>query len=93
MTSKAPEPPRQPRKPRKATLCYIVGLVPDDIHSVIRTSWYRKGKPVEVDEIQIVECEEGTRIFQYVVGQALRQGADVSVLTTYPAHALGVPED
>ena len=83
---------REPRPPRRPTLCYTVGNVPDEIHSIVRTSWFRKGKPVEVDEIQIFECGDSTRIFHYVVGQALRQGADVSVLTTYPAHILGVPE-
>lgn len=83
---------REPKPPRRPTLCYTVGVVPDEIHSVIRTSWFRKGRPVEIDEIQIVECEDSTRIFHYVVGQALRQGADVSVLTTYPAHILGVRE-
>jgi hypothetical protein len=87
------KPKREPRPPRRPTLCYTVGNVPDEIHSIVRTSWFRKGKPVEVDEIQIFECGDSTRIFHYVVGQALRQGADVSVLTTYPAHILGVPED
>jgi hypothetical protein len=47
---------------------------------------------VEVDEFQIMESDEGTKAFHYVVGQALRQGADVSVLSTYPAHALGIRE-
>jgi len=82
----------EPRPPRRPTLCYTVGSVPDEVHSIVRTSWFRKGRPVEVDEIQIIECGDSTRIFHYVVGQALRQGADVSVLTTYPAHVLGVPE-
>lgn len=83
---------REPRPPRRPTLCYTVGNVPDEIHSIVRTSWFKRGRMVEVDEFQIMESDEGTKAFHYVVGQALRQGADVSVLSTYPAHALGIRE-
>jgi hypothetical protein len=83
---------REPRPPRRPTLCYTVGPIPDHIHSIVRTSWFKRGRMVEVDEFQIMESDEGTKAFHYVVGQALRQGADVSVLSTYPAHALGIRE-
>jgi hypothetical protein len=46
---------------------------------------------VEVDEFQIEECAEADQIFHYAVGQALRQGADVCVLTAYTPEQLGVP--
>lgn len=82
----------EPRPPRRPMLCYTVGPVPDHVHSVIRTSWFKRGRMVEVDEVQILECDESTNAFHYMVGQALRQGADVSVLSTYPAHALGIRE-
>jgi len=65
--------------------------VPDAVHSIIRTTWYRNGKTVEVDEIQVMECDDATDIFHYVCSGALRQGCDVTVLTTYPPEALGVP--
>jgi hypothetical protein len=48
---------------------------------------------VEVDEFQIDECEDADHIFHYAVGQALRCGADVCVLTAYTAEQLGVPTD
>ena len=85
-------PKEEPRPPRRPTLCYTVGPIPDHIHSIVRTSWFKRGRMVEVDEFQIMESDEGTKAFHYVVGQALRQGADVSVLSTYPAHALGIRE-
>jgi len=85
-------PKEEPRPPRRPTLCYIVGPIPDHIHSIVRTSWFKRGRMVEVDEFHILESDEGTKAFHYVVGQALRQGADVSVLSTYPAHALGIRE-
>jgi hypothetical protein len=66
--------------------------MPEEVHSVIRTTWYRNGKTVEVDEIQVLECADATEIFHYVCGGALRQGCDVTVLTTYSPEALGVPQ-
>jgi len=45
-----------------------------------------------VEEFQILECPEAGAIFHGTVGQALRHGADVSVMTTYSAEALGIPE-
>ena len=76
---------------RKPTLGFTTGATPEGIHSVVRLSWLRKGRTVEVDEFQIGECEDALQIFQYTVGQALRQGADVCVLTTYEPEQLGVP--
>lgn len=90
--SKSKTEPRQPRPPRRPTLCYTVGPIPDYIHSIVRTSWFKRGRMVEVDEFQILESDESTKAFHYVVGQALSQGADVSVLSTYPAHTLGIKE-
>ena len=83
---------QEPRPPRRPTLCYTVGPIPDYIHSIVRTSWFKRGRMVEVDEFQILESDESTEAFHSVVGQALSQGADVSVLSTYPAHALGIRE-
>ena len=80
-----------PKPPRRPTLGFTTGPLPDDIHSIVRLTWYRAGRPVEVDQFQLDECYEAEHIFHYAVGQALRQGADVCVLTAYTAEQLGVP--
>lgn len=82
----------KPRPPRRPTLAVIVGAIPDDVFAVVRMSWFRKGRPFEVEEFQIVECPDATAIFHGTVGQALRLGADVSVVTTYSAETLGIPQ-
>ena len=81
----------QPIPPRRPTLGFTTGPLPDEIHSIVRLTWYRAGRPVEVDQFQIDECEEAEHIFHYTVGQCLRQGADVCVLTAYSPEQLGVP--
>ena len=77
----------KPRPPRRPTLAVIVGAIPDDVFAVVRMSWFRKGQP-----FQILECPDATAIFHGTVGQALRLGADVSVVTTYSAETLGIPQ-
>ena len=86
-----PEPP-QPKRPRKPTLGYTVGDIPYNLMAVVRISWFRKGQPYEVEEYQIEECPDAQAQFQYIVGTALKQGADVAVLTQYEPAALGVEE-
>ena len=82
----------KPRPPRRPTLAVIVGTIPADVFAVVRMSWFRKGQPFEVEEFQILECPDATAIFHGTVGQALRLGADVSVVTTYSAETLGIPQ-
>lgn len=86
-----PEPP-QPKRPRKPTLGYNVGDIPYELLAVVRVAWYRKGVAYEVEEYAIEESDDAPAQFHYIVGQALRQGADVCVLTQYEPAALGVPE-
>jgi len=81
----------QPKPPRRPTLGFTTGPLPDEIHSIVRLTWYRAGRPVEVDQFQIDECEDVEHIFHYTVGQALRMCAYVCVLTDYTAEQLGVP--
>jgi len=83
----------KPRPPRRPTLAVINGAVPDDVFALIRMSWFKKGRPVEVEEFRIFEGHEAYAIFHGTVGQALRQGADVSVVTTYSAESLGIPSE
>jgi len=59
---------------------------------VVRIEWYRKGMAYEVEEYQIEECPDAQAQFHYIVGTALKQSADVAVLTQYEPEALGVQE-
>jgi hypothetical protein len=81
---------REPRPPRRPTLSVTQCSIPDEIHSIIRTSWFKNGRMVEVDEVQVPECDDARDAFQYVVGGALKRGCDVCVMTTYPPEALGI---
>ena len=81
----------KPRPPRRPTLAVVIGPVPDEVYAIVRLSWFRQGRPFEVEEFQIYECDEALVLFQGSVGQALRMGADVSVMTTYSAESLGIP--
>lgn len=86
-----PEPPT-PKRPRRPVFCYNVGDIPYDLFAIVRISWYRKGMPYEIEEYQIDESDDALNQFQYVVGSALKQNADVSVLTQYDPEALGVTQ-
>jgi hypothetical protein len=83
---------REPRPPRRPTLAVMKGTVPDDIFAVVRTTWFKRGRPSEVDQFVIPECDQAFDAFHYTVGQALRNGADVSVITAYTAESLGIPQ-
>jgi hypothetical protein len=81
----------KPKPPRRPTFNFITSTVPDEIHSIIRTTWFKNGRAIEVDQLFLMEDEQATEIFHYLVGGALRQGCDVTVMTTYSPEALGVP--
>ena len=85
-----PVPPKPFRKP---VLAYTVGDIPTELMAVIRIEWLKKGAALEVEEYQIEECPDATAQFTYVVNTALRQGADVCVLTQYQPGDLGVEEN
>ena len=65
--------------------------LPDDILAVVRTTWYRDGKPDEVDEITLLEDgQNGFDAFASVVQSALRRGANVSIRSQYKPEELGI---
>ena len=65
--------------------------LPDDILAVVRTTWYRDGKPDEVDEITLLEDgQNGFDAFASVVQSALRRGANVSIRSQYKPEQLGI---
>jgi hypothetical protein len=65
--------------------------IPPEVHSIIRTTWYKNGRTVEVDEIKLLEYDDVTEVFHYVVGGALQRGCDVTIMTAYSPKDLGVP--
>ena len=81
----------KPKPPRRPTFNFVQGVVPEEIHSIVRTTWFKNGRAVEVDQLFVMEEQQATEVFQYIVGTALRQGCDVTVMTTYSPEALGVP--
>ena len=83
--------PAPPKRPRKPTLGFTVGDIPFELMAVVRIAWYRKGMAYEVEEYVIEECPDAQAQFHYIVGTALKQGADVCVLTQYQPEELGVP--
>ena len=83
--------PIPPNRPRKPTLGYTVGDIPFELLAVVRIAWFRKGMTYEIEEYQIEECSDAHAQFHYIVQTALKQGADVCVLTQYQPEDLGVP--
>lgn len=81
----------KPKPPRRPTFNFIQGVVPDEIHSIVRTTWFKNGRAIEVDQLFVMEDDQATDVFHYLVGGALRKGCDVSVITTYSPESLGVP--
>jgi len=79
------------KPPRKQCLHCATKELPDEIFAVIRLSWFKDGKPYEVDEIQLIDNgDDDFEGFSSVVGEALKAGADVSILTAYDAEDLGI---
>lgn len=90
MDTRSKRPQRPPKPPRKPKLHFAVSKLRRRVHSVVRTTWFRQGVPVEVDQITIEEGPDADATFDYYIGQALRQGADVSVLSTKTPEELGI---
>jgi hypothetical protein len=81
----------QPKPPRKPTLGFTTGDIPFELLAVVRIQWFRRGRAFEVEEYQIPESDSAYGQFHYLVGRALKEGADVCVLTQYKPEDLGVP--
>jgi hypothetical protein len=81
----------EPKKPRKQELDYTMCNLPDEVLAVIRTTWYKDGKPDEVDEIMLLEDgQNGYEAFAAVVKGALTRGANVSIRSQYKPEQLGI---
>jgi hypothetical protein len=81
----------EPKKPRKQELDYHVSALPEEVLAIVRISWYKQGKADEVDETVLLEDgQNGYDTFSALVGNALRQGANVSIRSGYAAEDLGI---
>ena len=81
----------EPKKPRKQELDYHISALPEEVLAIVRISWYKQGKPDEVDETVLFEDgQNGYEAFAALVGTALRQGANVSIRSGYAPEDLGI---
>jgi len=81
----------EPRPPRRQTLDYHVSTtLPDEVLAIIRISWYKNGKPDEIDEVALMETDDSYNAFHAVVTSALQRGANVSIRSAYEPEDLGI---
>ena len=81
----------EPKKPRKQELDYTICRLPHDILAVIRLTWYKNGRAIEVDEFRIMEDgQNGYDAFAAAVQNALKGGANVSIRSEYKPQQLGI---
>ena len=86
-----PNNPENPKSPRKQELDYTMGILPSDILAVIRMTYYKDGKPKEVDELVIMEDgQNGYDAFASAISDALKRGANVSIRSQYRPAQLGI---
>lgn len=82
----------EPTPPRKQTLDYHVCALPQEILAIVRLSWYKDGKPFEVDETTLYEDgQNGYDAFNALVQVSLNRGASVSIKSGYEPKDLGIP--
>lgn len=81
----------EPRKPRRQELDYTISRLPEEILAIVRISWYKDGKAVEVDETTLLEDgQNGYDAFAGLVQFALNKGANVSIRSGYNPRDLGI---
>lgn len=68
--------------------------LPKDTFAIVRLSWFTKEGVYDVSEIKLIyedeSAEEMIPQFAMIVGEALRGGADVSILTDIDPELLGI---
>jgi hypothetical protein len=81
----------EPKKPRKQELDYHVSVLPDEVLAIVRVTWYKEGKPDEVDQVILQEDgQNGYDAFAALVQSALNRGANVSIRSGYRPEDLGI---
>lgn len=78
-------------RPRRQQLFCTQKQLPAHLFAIMRLTWYKKGKQYQVEEMSIEHAEEGIEAaVQMLITEALKSGADVSVLSACPPEALGI---
>lgn len=79
------------RRPRKQQLFCSRKELPNEIVAVIRLTWYKSSKAYWVEELQVVNSlDESDKAVQMIIKEALKHGADVSVLTAQCPTRFGI---
>lgn len=78
-------------KPRRQKLNITTNALIEPVFAVVRVSWFEKGKPRSVDELQLDDGIDNVEsVLETLIKNALTAGADVSVLTVAPAECFDV---
>lgn len=81
----------EPKPPRRQEFDYHIAMLPEEVFAIVRISWYKDGKAVEIDETVIYEDgEEGFEAFKSLVSTSLSCGANISVSSGYDPADLGL---
>lgn len=70
------------RRPRKQELFCSRKELPNHVVAIIRLTWHKSGKPYSVEELCIEDAfDETETAVHLLIKEALKAGADVSILT------------
>jgi hypothetical protein len=73
-------------RPRKHQLTILTKALAEPVYAVVRVSWFKQGREYNVDEIQLEDGIDNVEaVLEAVISNALKAGADVTVMTTAPA--------
>lgn len=79
------------RRPRKQQLFCSRKELPNEVVAVIRLTWYKNSRAYSVEELQIIDLlDETDKAVQMLIQEALKAGADVSVLTAQCPTRFGI---
>ena len=83
---------KRPDEPsRQQALYYVHSELMDDFYAVIRTTWYSGGAVCGITECAISQSDDLALMeFTGIVGDALRAGADVSIICIDSSEAVGI---
>jgi len=72
-------------RPRKQQLTILTKALAEPVYAVVRVSWFKQGREYNVDEIQLEDGIDNVEaVLEAVISNALKAGADVTVMTTAP---------
>jgi len=78
-------------KPRKQQLFCAKASLPPDTFAIVRLTWYRRGKPISAEEFSVEHEEnESVEALMMLTREALKSGADVSILSCCDPEDLGI---